>query len=88
MSNPSALDLTIMAATDDVSPVLPRFRPLWWLKNQDLCSFDLKTSFTTHLDLKHRRNHDKLIHGPKKQTRPKTKKQHEPRSVLLQIFKV
>jgi len=31
----------------NVSRVLPKFRPLWLLENQDLCFFYLKTSFAT-----------------------------------------
>jgi hypothetical protein len=79
--NPNDLGLATMPTTNDmslakannVSLVLPRFQPLWWLENQDLCSFDLKTCFATRFDLKHFRNHDKLINGLKKTKTPPQK---------------
>jgi hypothetical protein len=79
--DPNTLGLATMLATNDaslarannVSLVLPRFQPLWWLENQGLCSFDLKTCFATRFDLKHSRNHDKLINGLKKTKTPPKK---------------
>jgi len=47
------------AEVDDASPILPRFHPFWWLKNQSLCSFaqnayknTLKTMKNSYMALK------------------------------------
>jgi len=78
MPDPSIFGLAVMPVIDDASPVeasnvlpvLPRFRPLWWLENRGLYSFDPKTYFATLFlpkkTIKHPRNHDKSIYGLKK----------------------
>jgi hypothetical protein len=48
MPDLGTLGLTAISVIDDVSPVLPRFRLLWWSENQGLCFFDPKTYFATH----------------------------------------
>jgi hypothetical protein len=79
---------------DDVSPILPRFRLLWWPENQGLYFFYPKTSFSTRfflpkIPIKQLRNHDKPIHDLKKkknclknQTQPKTKNQPKLGSIF------
>jgi hypothetical protein len=38
---PAEADNVSSAEADNVSPVLPRFRPLWLLENHELCFFFL-----------------------------------------------
>ena len=83
MPDPCVLGVTAMPTTEDASlveaddmlPVLPRFKPLWLLENQDLCFFFYpKACFATYSLLKtltkHSKNHNKPHHGLNKPKKP------------------
>ena len=74
MLDPSVLGMTLILATNDALPILPRFQLLYWLENHGLCSLDSKHVWQHSFNPKHPRNHDKPIHVLKKtqKTAPKT----------------